>query len=179
MPTSEVDYIPADPDAFYEAGTEALEVFPLEGESIESGTWMSGDAKLMSPADLASWAGQIRFINSTTAKLLVVAIAQENTQALYDVEVSLSGPQGWGLSAAVRNLQRDFPAIHVLSTLDTQLDEMDKSFRLNLDVPKGAEGFSQRQGVPVVCCQRRQAPLCWARLLSEAAQCQVQVARMC
>jgi hypothetical protein len=138
MSTSAADYIAPDPDEFYEAGTDAVEEFTLEGESIESFTSMSGDAKpILNPLDSALWAGQIRFINKTIANLLVVAVAQKDTRALYDIECALTGPQGLGLTVALRNLPQTFPQMHVIFRLCTDPEP----FIMTLDVPNGAEGF--------------------------------------
>ena len=83
-------YIEPNPKIFYATGTKSLQVFDLVDDSHEKTEGKTATSTPMSVVDSSRWARQIRFINDTTAKLLVVSFAQERTQAMYDLEVRVN-----------------------------------------------------------------------------------------
>jgi hypothetical protein len=135
-------YVAPDPEFFCYEGIEAVEEFELKDESDERGEGKNTIATPMSVLDTARYAEQIRFINETTAKLLIVAFAQENTVQLCNTELTVTANAAGFAELSVQHkrdlLLREFPAISVEFTLDTELGQCSK---VTQDVPEGAEGF--------------------------------------
>jgi hypothetical protein len=102
-----------DPERFRTVGDWDVKMYELTRESLETEHHRNGYQTPLSLLEPARYAQLIRSINKSNARILVCAVAQEDTRRLYNLQMGMNaeilGVAGAGVEGASQHVLKKFP----------------------------------------------------------------------